>query len=244
MLKTSDTPLTKTSRRVPKTPLVSVKVRALLVGGWRLVREALQQLLQRDGIDVVGLFADQDELSEALASGGCSDGIVIVQLLGGAEPFATFHRIDNERKRTPQPLPLVVVAEKASRAEVYGALRIGAKAYVNLDAEPAELIKAVTMAAANRAYLAPDAAQLLVSDVSDAVEPGAAGRLPGIRLTGRELEVVRLMCEGLSSKEIGRALHISPKTVENHRYNIYRKCGVESLAALVRLAIQQGLVSI
>jgi DNA-binding NarL/FixJ family response regulator len=58
------------------------------------------------------------------------------------------------------------------------------------------------------------------------------------------VEVVQLLCEGLSSKQIAGHLHISAKTVENHRYNIYRKCEVESIAGLMRHAIQQGLVSL
>ena len=63
-------------------------------------------------------------------------------------------------------------------------------------------------------------------------------------LSPRETEVVELLCDGLSSKEIAHHLHLSPKTVENHRYNIYRKCHVESIAGLFRYAVHQGIVSL
>ena len=63
-------------------------------------------------------------------------------------------------------------------------------------------------------------------------------------LSRREVEIVQLLCEGLSSREIARHLHIAAKTVENHRYNIYRKCEVDSIAGLMRHAIQDGLISI
>ena len=84
-----------------------------------------------------------------------------------------------------------------------------------------------------------------MNDLSVAVGPARSrSQLPPSELTPREIEIVQLLCEGLSSKEIARHLHISAKTVENHRYNIYRKCEVDSIAALMRHAIQQGFVSI
>ena len=121
----------------------------------------------------------------------------------------------------------------------------GAKAFVNLDAEPEELLKAITMAASNKVYLASDAAEVLINDVSVAVDdPSASPRLAQVTLSRREVEIVQLLCEGLSSKEIARSLHISSKTVDNHRYNIYRKCDTESLAGLMRYAIHHGLISV
>jgi DNA-binding CsgD family transcriptional regulator len=80
-------------------------------------------------------------------------------------------------------------------------------------------------------------------DLSTAEQTSAA-RPPKVELSERETEIVHLLCEGLSSKEIARRLHISTKTLENHRYNIYRKCEVDGVAGLMRHAIQQGLVSI
>ena len=82
-------------------------------------------------------------------------------------------------------------------------------------------------------------------DMSAAYEPtGGTKRLPSVELSRREVEIVQLLCEGLSSKEIARRLHLSAKTVENHRYNIYRKCQVDSVATLMRYAIKHGLISI
>ena len=58
------------------------------------------------------------------------------------------------------------------------------------------------------------------------------------------MQVVQLLCEGLSSKEIAHQLHVSPKTIENHRCNIYRKWEVDSIAGLMRHAIRRGLVAV
>lgn len=140
-------------------------------------------------------------------------------------------------------MPLVVLSERTSRGQVT-ALR-GAKAYVNLDADPKELIKAIEMAAQQKVSLSPDAAELLVNDVSAAITPSRRSRLPATDLSRREVEIVQLLCEGLSSKEMARCLHISAKTVENHRYyNIYRKCEVDSIAGLMRYAIRHGMIAI
>ncbi len=213
-----------------------------LVGGTRILRRALLQMLRNEGLKVSKQFVSEKELAEALAEDGLGCDVLLLLISGG--PFTTYHRIHDALTKTGHTVPLVILSEQASRGQVYAALRIGAKAYVNLDAEPEELVKAIAMAAQNKVYLAPDAAELLVNDISVAIEPSSSPRLPSIELSRREIEVVQLLCEGLSSKEIARRLHISAKTVENHRYNIYRKCEVDSIAGLMRHAIQHGLVTI
>jgi len=215
------------------------------VGGRRIFRQALQEWLVSRNVAVASTFENEVDLAENLSastSGGCD---VVVQILSGAGPFTTFRRIHDALDNTEHPIPLAIVAEQATRGQVYAAFRIGAKAFVNLDAEPDELVKAITMAAAQKVYLAPDAAEVLINDISNAIDkPSNSAKLPKVALSRREVEIVQLLCEGLSSKEIARSLHISAKTVENHRYNIYRKCEAQSLAGLMRYAIQHGLISI
>ena len=215
-----------------------------LVGGKKILRKALEQFLDSQGFRICNSYENEDALSKSLDSGPDAYGDAMVLILSGMGPFGTFHRIRETLDKTGRSIPLVVLSEEATRGQVYAALRIGAKAYVNLDAEPEELVKAVEMASRDKAYLAPDAAELLVNDISTAVEPAGKQRLPSMDLSGREIEIVQMLCEGLSSKETARHLRISRKTVENHRYNIYRKCEVESIAGLMRHAIQHGLVSI
>lgn len=215
-----------------------------MVGGKKILQKALEYLLRIAGFQVGPAYADEDALVASFSSKSESRSDVIILILSGVGPFGTFRRIHDTLDKVGHSVPLVVLSELASRGQVYAAIRIGAKAYVNLDAEPEELIKAIDLASRNKAYLASDAAELLVNDISTAVEPSNRQRLPNMELSRREVEIVQLLCEGLSSKEIARHLHISAKTVENHRYNIYRKCEVDSIAALMRHAIQQGFVSI
>ncbi|MCP4376950.1 MAG: response regulator transcription factor [bacterium] len=216
--------------------------RVIVVGGQRIIRYTIDNFLAGRGVDVGRPLASEEELSDLLQDDTASCDVIVL-ILSGASPFGMFRRIHDVLARDGKTIPLVVLSEQASRGQVHTALRIGAKAFVNLDADPDELIRAIKMAAINRAYLSPDAAELLVNDVSMAIDGRHNSRLPKSELSKREIEVVQLLCEGLSSKEIARQLHISPKTVENHRYNTYRKCEVDSIAALMRHAIQQGLIS-
>lgn len=214
-----------------------------LCGGRKITRHCLQNFLTKNGIEVLGGCETEDRLTDYLTTtvGKCQVLIVLPE----AGPFGTFHRIHNIITQIVDPPNLVVLSEKANRGQVYTALRMGAKAYINLDAEPDELINAIIMAARGKAYLSPDAAELLVDDISTDVEKQQRPKYRlDVQLSQRELEVVQLLCEGRSSKEIGRHLHISAKTVENHRYNIYRKCDVDGIASLIRHAVQTGIVSL
>ncbi|MFP4106976.1 MAG: DNA-binding response regulator [Phycisphaerae bacterium] len=217
-------------------------VSLMLVGGRKIVCQALESMFSQQQISVLQVFADEQELAEHLEHNDCDADVILLVLSGG--PFATFHRIRETLQQMQEEFPLVVLSDQASRGQVYAALRTGAKAYVNLDDNPDELFKAIRMAATNRVYLAPDAAELLVNDISTSYDATGKTKLPSIELSKREIEIVQLLCEGLSSKEIARRLHISSKTVENHRYNIYRKCEVDGIAGLMRHAIQQGLITI
>jgi DNA-binding NarL/FixJ family response regulator len=214
-----------------------------LVGGSRIVRAALRHFLQGQGVEVASAVRDETALAQSLVEGQASPFDVIVLLLTGGV-FQTFHQVQETLRSIDDQTPLLVLSDRVSRGQVYAALRTGAKAFVHLDSEPAELVRGIQMAAAGKTHLSPDAAQLLVKDITTADELRHAHHLPNTRLSPREVEIVQLLCEGLSSKEVARRLHIAAKTVENHRYNIYRKCEVDSIAGLMRHAIQQGLVSI
>ncbi|MDY6913174.1 MAG: response regulator transcription factor [Planctomycetota bacterium] len=218
-------------------------IRVCLFRGMHIVQIAIQKLLQSIGFTVITIPDDEFAFEQWIKSDSSRNCDVIVLILSSG-PFSTFHQVREILRKSSHSIPLAILAPQANRAQIYAALRIGAKAYVNLDAEPAELIKAIKMAAQNKVYLAPAAAELLVGDVSTAMQPNQSQGLPSMELSRREEEVVQLLCEGLSSKEIARRLHISPKTVENHRYRIYRKCEVETIAGLFRHAIQNGLVSV
>ena len=196
------------------------------------------------GVAVVDDYPGQDDLPqavEATCGGGCDVAILV---LADSGPFSVFHGIRSVLGKSKRTVPLVVLSGKTSRGIVYTALRSGARAYVGLYASPKELVAAIVSAANGKVYLSSSAAELLASDIAATGQAPGEGRLPKLKLSPREIEIVQLLCEGHISREIGKQLHISAKTVENHRYNIYRKCQVDNIAGLVRHAIQQGMVSV
>jgi len=167
----------------------------------------------------------------------------VILLLATRELFATLHQVARFVASAGRAIQIVVVSSRPSRGELYAAFRCGAKAYIDLNADAAELVRAIRAAVSGKAHFSPSVAQLLIDDIASA-EPTSRHRLAGADLSEREIEIVQLLCEGLSSKQIAQCLHVSPKTIENHRYNIYRKCDVDNIAALIRHAIQRGLVAV
>ena len=115
---------------------------------------------------------------------------------------------------------------------------------MTLDTEPEDLRRAIGMAARNKVYLSADVAELVVSDIAQASGASEHAVSRNTNLSNREAEIIRLLWDGLSTKEIGKKLHLSFKTVENHRHNIYQKCGVNSLAALFRHALRNAIIAI
>lgn len=214
-----------------------------LVGGKRILRSALRELLRAHGLPVAASFGDAASFGRALLDPAAEATALVILILSG-EAFQSLHRVHDILGSARSEPALVVLSDRASRGQVYAALRLGAKAYVDLDAESEELLRAVRMAAGGNVYLSPEITQLLVNDIAGATDPSRAARRPGAALSPREVEVVQLLCEGLSSREAACRLHISTKTVENHRYKIYRKCEVDGIAALMRHAIQHGLIAI
>jgi len=221
--------------------------RVCIVGGQQIMRSGIAVLLQQRGCESDGdyHYHDEEAFEQSLSEFAYRElpyDLIVLVLTGG--PFTVIHRISEVLGQSHHDLPIVVLSDKINRGQVYAALRIGAKGYLELDTEPDELAKAVRSAANNKVFLSPEVTELLVDDVSSSYESKRSQRPVSTELSIREMEIVQLLCEGLSSKEIARKLHLSPKTIENHRYNIYRKCSVECIAGLMRYAIQNGMVMI
>ena len=221
--------------------------RICIIGGQQIMRRGIAVLLEHRGCESDSDYHYNDEETfeqslEEFAHRELPYDLIVLILTGG--PFTVIHRISEILGQSQHEIPIVVLSEKITRGGVYAALRIGAKGYLELDAEPEELAKAVISAANDKVFLSPEVTELLVNDVSSSYESRRSQRPLSTDLSPREVEVVQLLCEGLSSKEIGRKLHLSSKTIENHRYNTYRKCSVENVAGLMRYAIQNGMVMI
>jgi DNA-binding NarL/FixJ family response regulator len=139
-------------------------------------------------------------------------------------------------------LRVVFVTQQLSRAYVQAAFAAGASAYVTKQSAANELIAAIHLALEKRYYVTPLAGPEIASLANMASDRNPAN-LFGSRLTPRQREVLQLVAEGKTTKEISATLGISTKTVEFHRNSLMDELGVRTIAELTRYAIAQGLTS-
>ena len=210
-------------------------MRVLIVDDHTMVRESLVSVLQADGeVQVVAQAADGIEAIEKAMQ--TRPDVVIVDLsmprLGGVEVV--------RRLREALPATRVLVLTMHQEDEyVLQAVRAGASGYLVKDSAASELLAAVRSLHAGRGYFGPQAARTLAEQLQ---HPERTLDDPYGRLTPREREVLHLIAEGLTTKEIARRLDISTKTAENHRGHVLEKLDLRNTAELVRYALRKGLV--
>jgi DNA-binding NarL/FixJ family response regulator len=134
---------------------------------------------------------------------------------------------------------VVILSMHTSAAYVTAAVRAGALGYVVKDAAVDELSEALHAATQGRAFVSPLVSGHLVQELRRPQDAAAAWGV----LSSRQREVLQLIAEGHSTREIGEQLHISPKTVETHRAELMRRLNIFDVAGLTRFAIREGLVS-
>jgi DNA-binding NarL/FixJ family response regulator len=140
--------------------------------------------------------------------------------------------------RAPE-IRLLMLSMHDDEQYLFEALRAGASGYVLKSAVDRDLVEACRATMRGEAFLYPDAAAALVQE---RIAPGGDGEAPSDPLTPREAEVLKLIAEAFTTKQIAEALFISPKTVENHRNRIFQKLGMHDRVELTRYAIRRGLV--
>jgi DNA-binding NarL/FixJ family response regulator len=135
----------------------------------------------------------------------------------------------------------IVLSMHETRVHVAQAFEAGASGYVVKSGAWNELLPAIDAVRAGRSYLSPVVAGFAVAAIQ---RPGEAAAASPRKLTDREREVLRLVAEGLSSKEIAAALGRSIKTIETHRSHIMDKLEIRKSSKLVRVAIEEGLIAL
>lgn len=206
-------------------------IRVLIVDDHSVVREGLRMFLVRDpDLEVVGEAADGAEALEQARQ--IRPNVVIMDLLMPVmDGIAATRMIRCELPET-EVLALTSVLESASVVE---AIRAGAIGYLLKDTQAAELRTAIKAAAAGQVQLSPQASAYLLGAVRTPELPEP--------LTPREMDVLRLLAQGQSNKEIARALHLVEETVKSHVRHILAKLGVASRTQAVLAAIRLGIVS-
>lgn len=206
-------------------------IRIVLADDHSVVRQGLRMFLGLDPeLEIVGEAADGAE-AVRLAQQLRPDVVVMDLLMPVMDGITATATIRRELPDT-EVLALTSVLEDAS---VVGAVRAGAIGYLLKDTQADALCQAIKAAAAGQVQLTPKAAARLMQAVSAPESPEA--------LTERETEVLRLLAQGQSNKEIARSLHITEKTVKTHVSNILSKLGVQSRTQATLYAVRIGLVS-
>ncbi len=208
---------------------------SIAIADTRIVRQGLRRLLeQRDDLDVVGEACSGDEALDVVAMQR-PDLLLLELALAGRNGIEVIRGVP---ERSPRTRCLVLSAFAGSR-RVRMALDAGARGYLLKTASEEDLLDAIDTVAADRVHLSPEIARHAIEELTrGAGEPAD----PLSRLTRRELEVMRLVCCGESTKGVAKCLGLSVKTADSHRYAMMRKLGLRKVPDLVRLAVREGVI--
>ena len=214
-------------------------IRVLLADDQALVRAGLRSLLDAvDDIEVVGEASDGDE-AVRLATELKPDVALMDIRMPGLDGLAATRAIVEDESLGD--VKIVILTTFGLDEYVFEAIRSGASGFLVKDTEPQELIQAVRVVAAGDALLSPGVTKRLLAEfATHAKEPPPTGGLD--ELTEREREIVALVSEGLSNREIAERLFLSPATAKTHVSRAMGKLRVRDRAQLVVIAYESGLV--
>ena len=206
--------------------------RILLADDHRIVTEGLKSLLEPE-FELVGTVADGRALLAA-AEKLRPDVIVAdisMPLLNGIDAVRQIKKVHAEIK-------IVFLTMHPDVTYAVSAFEAGASGYVLKHSAPAELVTAIRSALQGKTFVTPS----LAGEFMERSTARATRRDVATRLTGRQREIVQLLAEGKSAKEIADVLNISSRTVEFHKYRVMQDLGLKSAAELVHYAVRHGIV--
>ena len=212
------------------------RARVLLADDHRIVAEGLKRLLDPE-FELVGIVEDGRALVEAAQA--LKPDVVVADIsmprLNGIEALEALRRNGSD-------VPLIFLTMHRDASYARRAIEAGAAGYLLKHAAPDELAIAVRAALQGQIFITPALASEVLRSMKDGAGSGAAD--PVAALTLRQREILRLLAEGFSAKQIGSKLDISSRTVEFHKYRLMETLGVHSSAELTHLAIKHGLVAL
>ena len=216
-----------------------MQISVFLADDHPVVRNGLMLILQAEPeIKVVGQAADGHEAVKRV--GKAAPDVVIMDIampgLNGIEA--------TKKIRTACPAVRVLILSMHATAEhIYQALQAGAQGYLLKESAGEEVIKAVRALCKGKRYLSEKISETVVNDYLQQ-RTLEKKKSPLASLSEREREILQLAAEGKPSAEIGRILFISPKTVETYRSRLMQKLGIADHSALIKFAIQYGVVTV
>jgi DNA-binding NarL/FixJ family response regulator len=211
------------------------KVTVILADDHKIILEGLKNLLEEE-FEVLGQAEDGRQLLSSAQK--LHPDVVVVDismpLLNGIEAV-------KQLKKTDPGIKVVFLTMHNDAMYAKEALDAGASGFVLKHSAPSELITAIHEALKGNTYISPNITEELMHLYKDKtnVEDNVFGKL-----TQRQREVLQLLAEGKSAKEIAKILHVSTRTAEFHKYNMMEQLGLKTTAELVQFAIKHGIISI
>jgi two-component system, NarL family, response regulator NreC len=214
------------------------KLRILLADDHIVMRTGLRALLERQpNLEVVGESENGRE-TVALAASLRPDVVVMdvgMPVLNGIEATQTIV--------TQCPtIAVVILSMHADESYVMRALKAGARGYLLKDSAAADLMGAIQAISQGKSFFSPKVSRILAEDYVRVLKQKGAVDTYDL-LTSREREILQLLAEGKTNKEVATALNISPYTVETHRSHILQKLNLHNSAELVLYAVRKGIIS-
>jgi len=214
------------------------KIRILLADDHQLMRSGIRLMLEREtDLSVVGEANDGRE-AVALAKSLRPD--VVVMDIG----MANLNGIEAAQQMTGDSpeIAVVMLSMHSDESYVLRALKAGARGYLLKDSAEADLIKAVHAVAGGKSFFSPAVSKVLLDDYVRKLRRSGTEDAYDL-LTPREREVLQLIAEGKSNKDIANLLNLSVYTVESHRSNLMEKLNVRGLPELILYAVRKGIIS-
>jgi DNA-binding NarL/FixJ family response regulator len=217
---------------------MSDRINVLVVDDHVVVREGIKMVLTTDPeLKVVGEASSGEEAVDRVKE--LKPHVVVMDIaMPGLSGFEATRLI---REQNPDVKVLALTVHD-SEAYVFQMLQAGATGYVLKRASAADVIQAVKAAHRGEAILHPSVAKMLITDYLTRVEKGEEGSYD--TLSDREREILKLIAEGRTNKEIAQMLFLAVKTVQAHRANLMRKLGMHDRTELVKYAIRKGIVGL
>ena len=208
----------------------------LLADHHTIFREVIRKLLEkREDLRVVGEAADGQQAM--LLAQQLKPDVVLMEI---TLPRLSGLEVTRRLVRNGCQSNVLILSTHATRPHVEEALRAGASGYLVKTGSSDELMQAIDTVVTGQSYLSSAIAQHVV----DAINHEGHASSPNLRsLTSREREVLQLIAEGLSNKEIATELGVSTRTIDSHRSNLMEKLSIRRVSGLVRFAIREGLLS-
>lgn len=215
------------------------QIRVVVVDDQELFRRGLTMLLGVEaGIEVVGEAGDGVE-GTSLAAATAPD----VVLLDIRMPKRTGIEACLAIKEAVPAAKIIMLTVSDEEADLYEAVKSGASGYLLKDSSIEEVAQAIRVVADGQSLISPSMAVKLIDEFKQMSRPERS-HVPGLRLTERELEVLRLVARGMNNREIAKELFISENTVKNHVRNILEKLQLHSRMEAVMYAVKEKLLDL